>query len=687
MATLAARTQSAVIRTVLSLSAICASASVLSGCRVTEDDIHRWEMKQHGPEKLEAVLHFPKYEDSLRVEAALSLIRMKPRGYTDPFDGEQNSDGIEGMAKTLGGISAEQRSNIVSALVPAIINELKKAPPVQQGDQKAPPDPSFAFKDAAYAMLTYDKTSLITDEALRASLKAALIDWAMADFETRLENRTQKYGMEQLLRFLGPDSLVGLPKLMTREARNLDKMSALIAEFGTAATKEEASKQLTAIANFTISPEWTKVKTPILQQANKEAKIQFDPDPKKAEAQFQQQLEGYQDEDLIRVLGSMKKVGGRAAIDFCLTFAADPKQKKERRQAALAALEGKLDAKAHPEDVDRLLKIVQMKAADAPPEVQDQAFRRIAELPPDKVLDKVYALLGSDQWKVRRAAGAVALKMMTVKDLDTLMSKLPEKENSKGFAMGEAIVIAANMKDLKGGSVPDALKKYMPYAQGNSPAMRTTAFSYFFSYGDKGDLEKMKPFEEDKGPAPVCETDDECRWNCTISSLNDPKQADKPSDEAPQDLFMEGVPLAGSTKEVIEAALKDMGATDIDIKAPNKDNLIEGKAKKDGKEYSITFVPAWAPPKGSDKDHPPAPPEPLKQPDIVKLSLDHAIRRAGGVILAISSKDKDTAASFISDLVKQRKDIKTVGEYVKYCVEPAIERNVKAAAAPKPAGQ
>src|SRR5262245_44850198 len=63
--------------------ALCLVAAGLSlgtaGCRVNEDDIHRWESTAHGPDKLRAVLLHEKYEIPLRVEAALSLIRMKPR--------------------------------------------------------------------------------------------------------------------------------------------------------------------------------------------------------------------------------------------------------------------------------------------------------------------------------------------------------------------------------------------------------------------------------------------------------------------------------------------------------------------------------------------------------------------------------------------------------------------------------
>jgi hypothetical protein len=134
-----------------------------------------------------------------------------------------------------------------------MVAELKKPPPVVQAGQPAPPDPSLAFKDAAYALLTFERTVLINDEPLRGQLRAALSEWAMADFERRLENRTQTYGMEQLLRMLGPESVVPLPKLMTRDARNLDKMSALVADLGSEATKESASVALVDIAKHVVS--------------------------------------------------------------------------------------------------------------------------------------------------------------------------------------------------------------------------------------------------------------------------------------------------------------------------------------------------------------------------------------------------------------------------------------------------
>ena len=115
--------------------------------------------------------------------AARSLIRMKPRA--------GRRIGINIMVDTLASVAPETRQAIVAALVPAIIAELKKPPPVGQANQASPPDASFAYKDAAFAMLTHDGTVIVSDEGLKQSLKVALVEWAMADFEHRLENRTQ----------------------------------------------------------------------------------------------------------------------------------------------------------------------------------------------------------------------------------------------------------------------------------------------------------------------------------------------------------------------------------------------------------------------------------------------------------------------------------------------------------------
>src|SRR5271165_4890256 len=50
-----------------------------AGCAVSESDVHRWETTEAGPEKLYAIVTHDKYSWPLREEAALSLVRMRPR--------------------------------------------------------------------------------------------------------------------------------------------------------------------------------------------------------------------------------------------------------------------------------------------------------------------------------------------------------------------------------------------------------------------------------------------------------------------------------------------------------------------------------------------------------------------------------------------------------------------------------
>ena len=477
------------------LLCITAAAAIAgAGCRVDENDIHRWESTQHGPDKLKAVLVHDKYETPLRVEAALSLIKMKPR--------QGRHVGIGILVEALAAVPAPARQPIVAALVPAIIAELKKPPPVPAAPgQPASLDPSFPYKDAALAMLTAEKEPVISDEGLRQTLKAALIDWAMADFERRLDNRSQSYGMEQLLRNIGAPAVAGLPKLMTRDARRLDQMASLVSELGDPAAKEAASTQLVSIARWVISDDWAKVKKPELQKANEASKLA------PTEKQFEGQLAQYQDEDLFRVFGSMKKVGGRPVVDFLLGFAADKAQSEKRRQASVAAMEGRLD-KQSPDDARRLFEIA---TADPPDPVLDQVFRRIGELPREAVADKLYGLFKTDKWKVRRAAAATVLKLSTVKHVGEFLDKLPD---GKGFAMPEALTYGALLGDLKEGSPLEALR---PRFSKGSAAARTSAIAYLYTFGTTKDLPELKALEGDSMRAPSCEADPDCKWACEVA--------------------------------------------------------------------------------------------------------------------------------------------------------------------------
>jgi hypothetical protein len=67
------------VRDLLRVSLFAVAITCFLGCRVSDTDVHRWGSTEHGPDKLVAVLTHDKYEWPLRVEAALELLRMKPR--------------------------------------------------------------------------------------------------------------------------------------------------------------------------------------------------------------------------------------------------------------------------------------------------------------------------------------------------------------------------------------------------------------------------------------------------------------------------------------------------------------------------------------------------------------------------------------------------------------------------------
>jgi hypothetical protein len=292
-------------------------------------------------------------------------------------------------------------------------------------------------------------------------------------------------------------------------------MAGLVAELGDDKTKVAASQQIVSIVQYILSDEWTKVKKPWLQERNAASKLE------PTEKQFAAQLAQYQDEVLLRVFGSMRKIGGRPAIDFCLDFAAKKDQSDKRRQAALAALEARLD-RNNTDDIKRIFAIA---SSDAPDIVLDQAFKRIGEMPREQVVDKLYDLFKTDKWKVRRAAAATVLKMSTAKHIDEFMAKLPEGSGAKGYGLPESLTYGALLGELKDGKPFDTLKKH--FTTGGATA-RTSALAWFYTYGTKADVPTVQPYESDGTKVPVCETDADCKWSCEIpkegGNGRDPKE-------------------------------------------------------------------------------------------------------------------------------------------------------------------
>ncbi|MEA2748109.1 MAG: hypothetical protein QOI41_2252, partial [Myxococcales bacterium] len=187
----------------LGLGTLAASGFGATGCRVAETDVKRWETTQRGPYKLVAVVTHDKYSWELRTEAALSLIRMAPRGGVRQgiaylIDKYKDEEG-ETREGALNQLPEEARRQIVDRMAPILIKELEPPPPPHTPEGRLPPDPTVPYKDAAFAMLVHEPP-LVSNEKTRADLKAALTKWAATGFEDRIENGAQQFGLEQMMR-------------------------------------------------------------------------------------------------------------------------------------------------------------------------------------------------------------------------------------------------------------------------------------------------------------------------------------------------------------------------------------------------------------------------------------------------------------------------------------------------------
>jgi len=484
------------------LALAVALGSSTTGCRTKNEDVHRWANTAQGPRKLIAVLTHQKYPIDLRVEAALTLIRMKPRG--GRRIGIQGSDDQPGLVDALAQLSPAERAKVLDRLVPAMVAEMRRPPPKAQAGQAAAPDASYPYKDAAFALLTHDGGSIVADERNRRALRDGLREWTTADFAARMDESSQIYGIEQVLRELKAEGVRTLPELIDPGARKIDRIADLVAELGDSPTKLRASQKLVEVAREVGSDRWIKQKAPAVEAANKASKLNPTPE------QFKAQLETYQEEELLRVFASMKKVGGAPAVDYLLEFAQNELHPEKRRAAALAALEGNLD-KNNSRHAEIALAIASGK--DTPDVVRDIALLRVGEFPRKVVVSKLYELFEHDNWKVRWVAAELVLKMSEPQHIDEFMQRVG---NTKHLAITEPLRYGALMGSMKGSPAPKQLiDKYVQ--PGHPVQARLSAFGYYFDKGTKEDLPAVEPYVADAAKVEGCkEGAQDCEWKCTV---------------------------------------------------------------------------------------------------------------------------------------------------------------------------
>lgn len=495
----------------LCVCALGTLGSSVTGCRVAESDVKRWETTQRGPYKLVAVVTHDKYSWELRTDAALSLIRMPARGgvrqgigfLVDKYKDEEG----ETREGALNQLPEDARRQIVDRMAPSLIKELEPPPPARTPEGRLPPDPSIPFKDATFAMLVHEPP-LVTNEKTRQDLRAALTKWASTGFEDRIENGTQQFGLEQMMRFLGHDSVRTLPGIINENAARIDRVASLINEVGDDATKLKASEALTALAHKYNSKEWLDAQTKLVKESNARNNIKAD------DNQVAGQVDKIQERRLTEeVFPAMKRLGGRPSIDYLFGYAADAKHPAERRKLALAALEGRVD-KNSPTDLERIFAIA--KNEDNPDSVRDVAFNRMGEFPKEQIVPKLYTLFEPKKWKTRWVAGETVLKTTTsTNQVRDFLARLPKSSATK-MGMTEPLSYGAKIKamDPPAGE-PKPRDLLVPYLTSKDFGPKMTALGYFWE-GKKADQSVVAPFETDPTPLPKCEKEDECSWSCDV---------------------------------------------------------------------------------------------------------------------------------------------------------------------------
>ncbi len=489
-------------------TAVAALALALAfgiGCRTTTDNIHKWETTAQGPRKLVAVLTHEKYPTDLRVEAALTLVRMKPR--SGRRVGIQGNDEQPGLIGALSQMAPANRNAIVARLVPALHSEIVRPLRVAAAGQPPSADPSIPYKDAAFALLVQEGGTLLSSERHRQQLRSALATWATTNFAERMDDSSQMFGMEQVLRELKTDGVRRLADLIVPGGSKIDRISDLIAELGDAETKARASRNLVVVAQKTSSEDWIRERAPAVDQANKQSKL----NPSKT--QFRAQLEQYQEEELLRVFGSMKRVGGAPAVNFLLTFAQDKSRSEKKRAASLAAVQGNLD-RSNPAHADALLTVA--SAGDTPDSVRGQALTRVGELPRQLVVERLYQLFKDDNWNVRWVAGELVLKMSDTSQLPEFFDHIGK--DAAGMSMSEPLGYGARITEMKGAKPP--VEVVQAYLDKKSPVpARLTALGFYYHAGKPADLARLSSFADDKDKTPECkENAKECEWKCEIAA-------------------------------------------------------------------------------------------------------------------------------------------------------------------------
>ena len=452
---------------------------------------------EQGPDKLAAVFTHDKYDHQLRVEAGLELMRMKPRS--------GRRIGVSRLIDCLAQLSPEERKKLIDGMLPQIVSHMK-APPARGARRASPRRPTrrYAYKDAAMAMLTYDKAVLVSDEASRKQLTDALIEWSQHDFEHRLDNTTQMFGMEQMMRTIGAPAVKGLPALISENSK-YDRIASLVAELGDQPTKEAAAAKLVELAKQTGSQAWIDKTKPVGRRS--QPRLEDHAHPRAAAKAARPIPGGGADQDL-----RLHQEGRDAPGARLLPLGG------ERQGAKREATPGR--AGRHRRHASTATTPATSKRCWRSPRPTTRPTA--CAISPSSASARCRAIrwckssTGSSIRTNGRCAGWRRGRCSACRAPTSWPSScrhLPAGL-APGFALTEPLSYGGliDKMTVKG---PKPREAVMPFLKEGSLAARLTALGFFYATGKAADAKVLAPFEADRLPVP--KTDDpEAKWQCEV---------------------------------------------------------------------------------------------------------------------------------------------------------------------------
>lgn len=372
---------------------------LVSGCKVSSEDIQNWKTTVKGPGKIAAVMLADKYPIELRTQAALALVDME----------RPDRDGTADLQQALARLDDDERNTLMAGMVPGLIALMRQADPADSGGTAR----QIRAKDAAFLLVAH------APPEVKGQLTDNVIAWYMEDFNGR--SLAGNYSAEQVVRALGSPAAKELVKGLKARmpAAALVKMAQLVGQVADPQAKKDAAAKLVAIYGEMEGKEFLGwIKQTLKENADKSGKPA---DPKKLD----EAAEGHREKFITEgALPAMKWLAEEPVVKKRLLQIASSNLSGEagtnRRVTALMALEGKVG----PGDLSQVMAIALDK--HNPTTLRDYAFDRVGDIRTPEAAKELWPLVASDDdARLRWRAGELVLAIGGAKVVPELFAKLP----------------------------------------------------------------------------------------------------------------------------------------------------------------------------------------------------------------------------------------------------------------------